>query len=511
VYVRKWLPLLAVSLGTFMLLVDVTIVNVALPAISSDLDASFTQLQWVVDIYALALAAVLLGLGSLADLLGRRRVYVLGLGVFALASAVCGLAPEPNTLIIARAVQGLGAAAMLATTIALLNISYRGRDLGTAFGIWGAVSGASAAVGPIVGGLLTEHLSWRWVFFVNLPVSLAAIVLTLKVFSEPRNANRVKIDFAGIAVFTVAAGSITFALVRATDEGWLSLQTLGFLGLGVVALVAFVLIERRSVAPMFDLGLLRSSVFSGVLIAGVLLPACAFGALAVASIWLQSVTGLSPIQAGLALIPLSICAFGLSASIGRFLHGPNGRWVIPAGLFLIGVGALLQSFQHPDSTWRSLAVGLAVVGVGVGLATPTMASVAMSAVPRERSGMAAGAINTGRQLGFAFGIAVLGGVFQKRVVSDLRDGGLFPDPGAAGRALSSGAGPRILAAAPADKRAALDGAVHAAFASGMHLAFIVAAVMGIAGSAVVALLMRTAKPAAVADPSAAAQSVLEVP
>src|SRR4051812_33886267 len=217
--VRKWLPLVAICTGTFMLLIDVTIVNVALPDIATDLGTSFTQLQWVVDVYALALAAFVLGAGSLADLFGRRKLYLIGLVLFALASLACGLAPNAGSLIAARGIQGIGGAIMFATTIALINSSYDGRDRGTAFGIWGAVLGASAALGPILGGALTE-LDWRWIFFVNLPVCVLAVVLTLTAVREARQPGSPKPDALGIALFTLGAGAVVYGLVRAASDGW---------------------------------------------------------------------------------------------------------------------------------------------------------------------------------------------------------------------------------------------------------------------------------------------------
>src|SRR4051794_2940959 len=219
---RKWYPLLAICLGTFMLLVDVTIVNVALPDMAVDLGTSFASLQWVVDAYALALAAVLMGVGSIADIFGHRRIYIGGLALFAIASLACGVAPNVNVLIAARAVQGIGGAAMFATTFALLNSSYQGRDRGTAYGMWGAVAGASAALGPILGGLLTQGLSWSWIFFVNLPVSVAAIVLSMLVLSGERPTHKMQVDLPGMVTFTVFAGALTFAAIRSSDDSWSS-------------------------------------------------------------------------------------------------------------------------------------------------------------------------------------------------------------------------------------------------------------------------------------------------
>ncbi|MEN0012530.1 MAG: MFS transporter [Solirubrobacteraceae bacterium] len=491
---RKWLPLLAVSLGTFMLLLDVTIVNVALPSMATGLHASFTDLQWVVDIYALALAALLLGVGSLADLFGRRRLYVGGLVLFAVASAVCGAAPDATTLIVARAVQGIGAAAMFATTIALIAQTYRGKDAGIAFGVWGAVSGAAAALGPITGGLLTEAISWRWVFFVNLPISIAAVVLTLRAFEQARPRSRPKIDVPGIAVFTAAASMITYALIRANDAGWTSAETLGLIGAGAVALALFAVIESLTTQPMLDLRLLKRGSFTGVVVGAAFLSASAFASLAYTSIWLQSVIDLSPIETGLVMLPLSASAFAVSAGIGRFLHDSNPRWIISGGVLLIGIGSLLQANLDASSSWGALTIGLLFVGVGVGLASPTLVSTGMGAVPRENGGMASGAVNTGRQLGFALGIAVLGGVFQSSIQHHLADGGTR-GADALGKAVSGGGAQGVLAQVPAAQHAALDHAIRSAVAGGLQTTYLVAGGVGIVGAAIVALLVRRPSPA----------------
>ncbi|MDO8188900.1 MFS transporter [Conexibacter sp. JD483] len=413
----SWMPLLAVCLGTFMLLVDVSVVNVALPPISRDLGASFSGLQWIVDAYALALAALLLLVGAVSDVVGRKRTYIAGLVVFTLASLACGLAPSEGALIAARTVQGAGAAAMFATTIALLHGAYRGPALGTAFGIWGATNGAAAAAGPIVGGLLTEALSWRWVFFVNVPIAIAAVVIARRTLGESRPAPDRSIDWAGGGAFTVAAALATFALVRADSVGWGSAQTLGCLAVALAALLLFVAIERRVAAPLFDLGLLRSGPLGAVLLAGALYSAVAFGALVYASIWLQESKGLGPIGAGLAMLPLAAVAFVVAAGGGRRLHAWPSRLVLAAGLALIALGNLLLAPLNGDSDWPSLLLGMAVCGLGVGAMSPTLASAALAAVAPERSGMAAGALNTARQLGLALGIAVLGNVYSSRVGS----------------------------------------------------------------------------------------------
>ena len=496
---RNWRPLVAICLGTFMLLVDVTIVNVALPDIARDLATSSSALQWVVDAYALALAALLMAVGGAADVLGHRRVYVAGLALFAAASLACGLAPTAGLLIAARAVQGLGGAAMFATTFALLNSSYQGRDRGVAFGIWGAVSGASAALGPIIGGLLTQGFGWRWIFYVNLPISVAAVVLSLLVLPGGRPTSRLRLDLPGVFTFTVAASALVVGMILAGDEGWASATVLGLLALGVAALAIFVVVERRSDHALLDLSLFRNRAFVGVVIAALLLNFSAFAFFVYTSIWLQSLLGLSPIAAGLTGLPLSVASFVVSAVIGRFLSRMAPGPVIGGGLLLIGIGSLVSALLVDDaSSWPALVAGLTISGIGVGLATPTLSSTAMGSVAPERGGMAAGAVNTARQLGFAFGIALLGSVFAA-TAADRLDADGVPAASDTASALAGGQARAVLAAAPAGQRGPLVDAFHAAFASGLDAVFLVAGLGGVLAGLAVLVLMRPARSAGSAD------------
>jgi EmrB/QacA subfamily drug resistance transporter len=486
---RKWLPLVTVCLGTFMLLIDVTIVNVALPDMAKDLTTSFGSLQWVVDAYALTLAALVLGTGSIADLVGHRRAYVAGLALFAAASFVCGISPNAGALVAARAVQGVGAAVMFATTFALLNSNYAGRDRGVAYGMWGAVAGASAAVGPILGGLLTEGISWRWIFFVNLPVSVLAIVLCTIVLEDAHAPVRGRVDVAGMATFTAAAGSLTYGLIRANEQGWSPPATWLWLVATPVLLAAFVALEMRTAQPMLRLELLGNRMFVGVLLAAMLLTFAAFSSFTYTSIWLQSVLGLSPIQAGLTGLPLSLAAFVVSAVIGRFLHGSRPGPIIGGGLLLIGMGGLVGGvLVHGSASWPQLIPGFLLIGIGVGLGTPTLSSAGMAAVPVQRGGMAAGAVNTARQLGFALGIAALGSVFSVRAAHVL-DGRGVPNPSGVSRALAGGQASALLHRVPAAARAALDSSLQAAAVDGVRWTFAVSGVTGVlAGLAVLALV-----------------------
>jgi EmrB/QacA subfamily drug resistance transporter len=501
---RKWLPLFTISLGTFMLLIDVTIVTVALPNMARDLPASLGDLQWVLDIYALALAALLLGSGTLADRFGRKRVYLFGLVVFAAASLGCALAANPGLLIGARAVQGIGGAAMFATTLALLGAAYQGKDRAIAFGVWGAINGAAAAIGPILGGLLTEHLSWRWIFLINLPVSVVAVALAIRVLTESRDPHAARVDLPGMASFTVAAGSLTWALIRGSAAGWTSASTLTLFALSVVGLVAFVLIQAHEERPMLDLALLRNPSFVGIMLAGAVMTGSAFAYLGYTSLWLQSVLGFGPVGAGLALTPLAIASFVVAGPSGRLFSSVPPRITLAAGLVLVGVGDLLESVLSVESGRWALLPGLVIAGIGVGIAIPTLSSATLGTVPPDRGGMASGAMSTFRQLGFAFGIAIFGVLFAGRVKDHL--------PGVpAADAIASGQAQPVLAQTPEAARESLARAIHAAFATGLNATTAVAGVVALAGAVAVFVLVRTpaqqhghTEPAATAEPAAAA-------
>ena len=478
-----------------MLLVDVTIVNVALPDMARQLHTTFGDLQWVIDLYALVLGALVLTVGSVADRVGRRKMYLAGLALFALASLACGLAPNVSLLIAARGVQGLGAAAMFATTMALVSSSYQGRDRGIAFGTWGAVSGAASAAGPLAGGLLTAHFGWRLIFLVNLPVSVFAIALTLAVVAESTDPRPRRVDLPGMLTFTVAAAALTYVLIRGA---WASGETLGLIAVAVVAAVAFVAVERRSKNPMLDLSLLRDPTFSSLLAVGGLMSASAWAAFAYQSLWLQSVLGLSPIKAGLVALPCSATAFLAAVLVGRVMHRTSARVLVGTGMLVITVGVLGQAVLKTGSGWWVVLPGLAVVGVGAGMAMPPLSSAAMAAAPWQRAGMAGGALSTFRQLGFAFGIAILGEVFRGGL-SGTAGGGLSA-------ALSGGQAQAVLGRTPA-----LAPVVHHAFANALDLTYVVAAGLGLLGGVLALAFVRPGPRAASQAPRGAAPDAAAEP
>ncbi|MGI5459434.1 MFS transporter [Streptomyces sp. CA-249302] len=477
---RTWGPLTAVCLGTFMLLIDVTIAVVALPDMARSLHASLSDLQWVMDGYALALAALLLGIGAAADILGRRQVHVVGVVVFAAASLVCGLASGPGMLVAARGVQGLGAAAMFATTLPLLGSVYQGRQRSVALGVWGAVSGAAAAVGPVVGGLLTDGPGWRWIFYVNLPVSVAAVWLTLKVVPESHGSRERRVDWAGTVTFAAFAGALTYGAVRAGQEGWGDPGTLGTFAAAVVALLCFLVAEQRSADPLLDPRLFLKPAFSGVMVGALAFNAAAFSLMAYDSIWLQTMLGMSPVRGGLVFLWLSLASFVVAAAGGRLLHGVPARITVGGGLLLIGTGQFCMTGLDAGSTASALVPGLILVGIGTGLVAPGIAGAALAAVPPERSGMAGGAVNTFRQLGYALGIAGYGTVVTSRMQDTL--------PHDAAHALAGGA-------AGALRGTFSEHALRTAFASGLDSAAVLAGLTATAAGALVVALVRAPKSA----------------
>ncbi|MFJ8744394.1 MFS transporter [Embleya sp. NPDC127516] len=498
---RKWGPLVAVCLGSFMLLVDVTIVIVALPDMGADLGSSYTDLQWVLDAYSLALAALMLGAGSLADRVGRRRVFVLGTMLFTAASLLCALSLDTATLIAARALQGVGGAAMFATTIALLGHAYQGRDRGVAFGVWGSISGAAAAMGPILGGLLTQHLGWEAIFLINVPIGVATALMAWRVLGESHGNRSARLDPIGMLTFTLGAALLTYGFVRAGGAGWTEGGTLAVFAGAALAFVVFVVTEVRVAEPMIDLALFRRASFGAIMAAGLLIQFAAFSGFPQMSVWLQSVLGYGPVEAGLALLPLAATSFVVSALAGRFLLGVAPTWSIGIGAVFIGVGSLALTLVDAGSGWAALTPGLVLGGVGVGLVMPQLAGAALAAVPPARAGMAGGALNTFRQLGFALGIAVVGVLFRDGAAHTLREAGSVDgDPHATAEALGGGRAQEIAAAAPADSRDVVLGTLREAFAAGMDRTFVLCGVLGIAAGALVLLTGRAAPATAAAPP-----------
>ena len=433
----RWWTLTAVCLGTFMLLLDITIVNVALPNIQTDLGSSFADLQWVVDAYALTLAAALLTGGSLADLFGRRLMYLIGVAAFTLASLLCGSASGTLFLELARGAQGVGGAIMFAVSLALLADAFRGKDRGVAFGVWGAVTGLAVAVGPVVGGALTSGLSWRWIFFVNLPIGVAVVAITLTRVHESRDPTPRRPDWAGFVTFTAALSFLVFGLIKSSERGFTDALVLGCFAAATVLMAAFLAFEVTGRHPMFDLSLFRKPTFTGGSIAAFGVSASIFAMLLYLTLYLQDVLGFSALATGVRLLTASAGIFVVAGVAGRLSSHVPVRLLIGPGLIIVAAGLMLMRGLDASSAWTHLAPGLVVAGVGVGLINPPLASTAVGVVQPRQAGMASGINSTFRQVGIATGIALLGSLFASRVHSAVSDN-LSHIPLAAGRAAQIG-------------------------------------------------------------------------
>ena len=488
---RKWWTLLLVSIATFMLLLDVTVVNVALPDIQRELNASLSSLQWVVDAYSLMLAAFLLTAGSLGDRLGRRRVFTIGFGIFTFASFLCGISQDPTLLNLARGLQGIGGAGMFATSLALIGQEFHGKDRATAFGVWGATVGGAVAVGPLVGGVLTQSFGWEWIFFVNVPIGITAMVLTERQIVNVFAKDPEPVDVAGLVTFSAALFLLIFGLIRGNPEGWGSGVIVGCLVAAAVLLAAFVAIERRIAHPMLDLSLFRKRAFNGVSAVAFALSAGMFAMFLYLTIYMQGVLDFSPLEAGLRFLPLTVLGFVVAPISGALSNRVPIRVLLGCGLTLVGIGLLLMHGLTPSSEWTTLLVGFVIAGIGIGTTNPGIGQAAIAVVPVEKSGMGSGINTTFRQVGIATGVAGLGAVFQGQVDSKLSQ--LVPRaPDGLGEAVASG-GSRAVAELPLPPaiHAKATAAADVAFVSGMNEILVIGAIICFVGAALGFLLVRS--------------------
>ncbi len=496
---RKWWTLIAVSVAIFMLLLDITVVNVALPDIQRSLHSSFSDLQWVVNAYALTLAAFLLTAGSLADLLGRRRVFVAGLVVFTLSSAACGLSSSPLALNLARAVQGTGGAMMFATSLALIAQAFQGKERGIAFGVFGGVIGAAVAVGPVVGGVITSGIGWEWIFFVNVPIGVFAVVLTLMQVAESRDPDATGVDWLGLVTFSGSLFLLVFALVQGNEKGWGSSEIVAYLIGSAVLIVLFVIAERAQRRPMLDLTLFRVPAFAGASIVAFAVSASMFSMFLYLTLYIQDVLGYGPLQAGLRFLPVTLLSFIVAPISGRLSVRVPVRILLGAGLLLVGSGLLAMTAVDASSGWTTLIPGFILAGAGVGMINPPLASTAIGVVEPARSGMASGINNTFRQVGIATGIAGLGAVFQHQVTEHTRaalaasSAGrelLETAHGSLGATLVSGNVSAIERTLSPAGRAALSAGYHVGFTDALTSILLIAAAIALTGSALALVLVR---------------------
>ena len=491
---RKWWTLIVVCIATFMLLLDITIVNVALPKIAAELHANFSDVQWVIDAYALTLASTLLTAGAIADLLGRRLIFTIGLVLFAFTSLLCALSPSALFLILARAGQGIGGAIMFATSLALLVQEFHGRERGTALGVWGATIGGAAAIGPLLGGVLTEAFGWASIFYINVPIGIGAAVLTMRTVAESRNPQGTRVDWIGTVTFTGGLFLLVYAIIRGNEKGWGSTLIVSLLIGAVVLLVCFTVSQFVQRNPMLDVSLFRKPTFDGASIVAFTLSSSMFAMFLYLTLYLQTILGLSPLQAGLRFLPVTVVSFFVAAVSGNLSARVPVRFLLSLGLLLVAVGLMLMRGLNAASDWTALLAGFIVAGAGVGLVNPALASTAVGVVPPQRSGMASGINSTFRQVGIATGIAVLGAIFESVITSKLRSAlaqtAAGPHVTQLGHAVAAGGAGQALAQVPSVQRAHVTAAVHSAFTGAMNDILLVAAIVAFTGAVLGLILVR---------------------
>jgi EmrB/QacA subfamily drug resistance transporter len=420
---KKWWTLAAVSVGLFMIMLDNTVVNVALPSMQRSLHLSLADLEWVVAGYALTFAAFMLTGGKLADLLGRRLIFMVGLVVFTGASLACGLAPNGGFLIGARVVQGLGGALMNPATLSIIAATFAPRERGKAIGIWAGVSAMALAIGPLVGGLLTEHINWNWIFFINVPIGIIGLITAPLLISESRDMSLHQTpDVPGLATSALGLFSLTYALIEGNSHGWGSTRILAALAIAAVSLIAFVVLERRQRAPMLDLSLFKNRTFSGANTAMLFVGLAMFGTFLYLTLYMQNVAGYSPVKSGATFLPMTVLVILVAPQAGRLSDRFGSRWFVGIGMTLLSIMLLYFSRLGATTTFWELLPGLILGGVGMGMTMTPVTAAAMSSVPIDKAGVGSAVLNSMRQVGGSLGIAVMGAIVAHVVATSLAAG-----------------------------------------------------------------------------------------
>src|SRR5579859_2121536 len=427
---RRWWTLVAVGLATFMTYLDNNVTNVAIPTIERSLHLSISGLEWVVSSYVLVFAGLLLAAGRIADVYGRRRLFFAGTVVFTLASLAAGLAGSGAMLIGARVVQGLGAALLVPTTLAIIMATFRdARERTAAIGVWTAIGAMALAFGPLIGGFISQHLHWGWIFFINVPVGVVALTIAALSMDESRDDSAVRrLDIPGMITSSTALFALTYALIEGHDKGWTSALITAAFAVAAVAAAAFVTIEARAKHPMVDLGLLRSRVFGGGTVTLMLWAFGIFGIYFFTSIYLQDILGFSPTKAGLAFVPMALCLAAAAGLAGPVYTRLGVHRTVAAGMVMMAVGLYMFSVLGAGATFASLMPGFVVFGFGAGLMNVPLTNAVLHGQPPERSGVASALLNAAREVAGLFGITVIGAILRSRQGEALRHGSA---PGAA--------------------------------------------------------------------------------
>ncbi len=419
---RKWWTLGAMCFALFMLMLDNTVVNVALPSIQQDLDASISGLEWTVNGYTLSIAVLLVTGGRLGDIFGRRRMFLTGIVIFAVSSATAGLAPDATALVLSRVVQGVGAALMMPGTLSIIADAFPPQERGKAMGTWAGVSALALAIGPVVGGFLTEHVSWRAIFYLNIPVAILAVAATIFAVRESRDTTVGKdVDYPGVAVLTVGLAALVLALVEGNSWGWGSAEIFALFAIAAIALPAFVYVENRAKAPMVQFDLLSDRNFLGAVVVALVISFSMLGVFFFLALYMQDILGYSPLEAGIRFLPSTLMIVGVAPVAGRLADRFGPRWLIVGGLLIVSASLFSFSGIAVDSSYLDLLPGFMLLGIGIAMTMSPMTSAAMNAVPVQKAGSASGVLSMFRMVGGTLGIAVTGAIFQSLVSSRLGD------------------------------------------------------------------------------------------
>ena len=420
---RKWWTLASVSFALFMIMLDNTVVNVALPAIQRDLGIDVAELEWVVTGYALSFAVLMLTGGKLADMHGRRRIFLIGLAVFTFSSLLCGLAGTAELLTAARVLQGVGAAFMMPATLSIITATFPPKERGAALGIWAGVSAMALAIGPLVGGLITEHIGWNWIFYLNVPVGLVGLVAARLIIPESRDtSHEQRLDLPGLVTSGIALFALVYALIEANSKGWTSPLILGLFAVAAVSGAAFVLLELHQRLPMFDMTLFHNPTFAGANTVALLVSLAMFGVFFFISLYMQNVLGYSAVRAGVAFLPMTVLIILVAPFAGRSSDRLGSRWLMTGGMTLVGCSLLVFAQLQPDSSYFQLLPGMILGGVGMATTMTPMTAAVLSSVPVDKAGVGSGMLNTFRQVGGALGIALMGAILASGSNTALADG-----------------------------------------------------------------------------------------
>lgn len=417
---RKWWTLGAMCFALFMIMLDNTVVNVALPSIQRDLGASISGLEWTINGYTLSFAVLLATGGRLGDIFGRRLMFLIGVVVFALSSATAGFAPDQTALVVSRIVQGVGAALMMPGTLSIITDAFPPHERGKAMGTWAGVSALALAVGPVLGGFLTEHVSWRAIFYVNIPVAVGAVIATLFAVRESRDTSVGReVDYAGVAVLTAGLTALVLALVEGNAWGWGSPQVVALLVGAAVALPAFVFVENRVKAPMVQFDLLSDRNFLASVVVALIITFAMMGVFFFLALYMQDILHYSPLEAGVRFLPSTLMIVGVAPVAGRLSDRIGPRWLIAGGLVLVAASLFSFSRIAVDSSYLDLLPGFMLLGIGIAMTMSPMTSAAMNAVPVQKAGIASGVLSMFRMVGGSLGVAVTGAIVQSLTSSRL--------------------------------------------------------------------------------------------